>query len=295
MWKKIITMSLVLVTFISFTACTTSGEEAETGLPSAQEIVNSTIESWGDIRTYQFDMEMNMDMAGKVGEEAGEVTMVLDSSGALDIENIQMRMDVTMMTMATMSMIGVGEDEIEITMEMYLIDNMMYSGVDVTEMGPIWVKYPIAEGYLEHMNQVKAQIELVEVAQVEVIGSEIVRDVDCYILQLTPDMGQLWQLVMQQSDVTGEGVLPEIDVENILEMFQSFSVKQWIAKDTHFLTKTEIAMLLELTPAAMGFPEEKGLITMDITMYLLAYDYNQPVSIELPPEAEEAVEVPSWF
>ena len=134
-----------------------------------------------------------------------------------------------------------------------------------------------------------------EIAQVKVIGSEKVRGVDCYILQLTPDMGQLWQLAMQQSGVTGEGVLPDIGEENILEMFQSFSVKQWISKDTHFLAKTEVAMLLEATPAEMGYPEEEGLMTMDITMDMLAYDYNQPVSIALPPEAEEAVEVPSWF
>jgi len=27
---------------------------------------------------------------------------------------------------------------------------------------------------------------------------------------------------------------------------------------------------------------------------MLAYNYNQPVSIELPPEAEEAIEEPGW-
>jgi len=288
MWKKIITVSLVLVIILSFSACT-SGSGGETGLLSAQEIVNDAIESWDDIRTYQYDMEMNIDMAGEVGGEVGEATIVMDFSGAIDDENRKMRMDVTM------SMVATGEDELELAMDMYLISDMMYAGMEAPEIGTMWVKSEMPEGYLEHMNQVKAQIEFVEAAQVEVIGNEKVRGVDCYILQLTPDMGQLWQLVIQQSDMTGKGVLPEIDVENILEMFQSFSVKQWIAKDTHFLTKTEIAMLLELTPTAMGFPEEKGLITMDITMYLLAYDYNQPVSIELPPEAEEAVEVPSWF
>jgi len=42
----------------------------------------------------------------------------------------------------------------------------------------------------------------------------------------------------------------------------------------------------------MGFPGEEGVMTMDIVIDLLVYDYNQPVSIELPPEAEEAIEVP---
>jgi hypothetical protein len=56
------------------------------------------------------------------------------------------------------------------------------------------------------------------------------------------------------------------------------------------LTKAEIDMAMEFTPEDMGFPEEEGIMTMDIAMSFLGYDYNQPVSIVLPPEAEEAVE-----
>ena len=43
MWKKILTMSLVLVIVLSFTACAEETEE-EAGLPSAQEIVDGVIE-----------------------------------------------------------------------------------------------------------------------------------------------------------------------------------------------------------------------------------------------------------
>jgi hypothetical protein len=96
---------------------------------------------------------------------------------------------------------------------------------------------------------------------------------------------------MQQSGVSGE-TLPEIDEEFLQEAFKNFSIKQWVAKDTYFLSKAEMYMAMELTPEALGYPEEEGLMTMDMTMDLLAYDYNQPVSIELPPGAEEAVEVP---
>jgi hypothetical protein len=136
-------------------------------------------------------------------------------------------------------------------------------------------------------------MELLEVVQVKVIGSEKIRGVDCYVLQLTPDMEQLWQLAMQQSGATGE-TLPDVGEEFLQEVFKNFSIKQWVAKDTYFLTKAEIYMAMELTPEALGYPEEEGLVTMDITMDLLAYNYNQPVSIELPPEAEEAVEVPMY-
>jgi len=42
----------------------------------------------------------------------------------------------------------------------------------------------------------------------------------------------------------------------------------------------------------MGLPGEEGMLAMDIAIAFLAYNYNQPVSIVLPPEAEEAIEVP---
>jgi len=272
-WKNILPLSLALVMVLSLAACAKE--------PSAQEIVDGVIESLDDIRTYQFDMDMTMDIAGEAEGEAVEMTMVMDGSGTLDLENRQMRMDMTM------SMAMTGEDEIEMAMEMYLIGDMMYMMMEIPEMGPMWIKSEMPEGYWEEMSQVEPQIELLEAAQVEVIGSERVGGIDCYVLQLTPDLEQLWQIVMQQAEVTG-GEMPDVTEELLEEMFRSFSVKQWVAKDTYFLTKAEINMAVELTPEALGSPEEEGVVTMDMAVGLLVYNYNQPVFIELPPEAEEA-------
>ena len=291
MVKKIFTISLVLIIALSFVACT-GGDEGEAGLPSAQEIIDGVIEAQDDIRTYQFDVDMTMDMAFEVEDEAFEQDMAMGFSGAFDLENSRMWLDMTMSTAAT------GEDEMEVEMEMYLIGDMVYTMVEDPETGSMWEKSEMTPEFWEevnqYINQVEPQMELLEVVQVEVIGSEKVGGVDCYVLQLTPDMEQLWQLAMQQAGVTGELVLPDIGEEFLREAFKNFSVKQWVAKDTYFLTKVEMYMAMELTPEALGYPEEEGLMTMDITMNLLAYNYNQPVSIVLPQEAEEVVEVPIY-
>jgi hypothetical protein len=290
MWKKILAISLVLIMVLSFTACgeetgEEEEEEEEAGLPSAQEIVDAAVESWGDIRTYQFDMDMTMDMTGEAEGEAIELTMVMDSSGALDVEGRQMRMDMDM------SMVAPEEDEMEMAMKMYLIGDMVYMMMDIPGVGPTWMKAEMPEGYWGQVSQVESQMELLEAAQAKVTGSEVVSGIDCYVLQLTPDMAQLWQIVMRQAELAGEA--PEVTEEQIQEMFRSFSVKQWIAKNTYLLTRTEIDMVVEMTPEAVGAPEEEGEMAMDIRVVLLVHDYNQPVSIELPPEAEEAMEVPS--
>jgi hypothetical protein len=266
-------MSLILFMILSSVACVQA--------PSAQEIIDRVIESLDEIRTYKFDMDMTMDMAGEAEGEAFEVTMVMESSGALDVENRQMSMD------ATQSMLMTGQPEMEMGMEMYIVGDMIYMLTEMTGMEATWVKAEMPEGYWGKMSQIESQIELLEAAQVEVIGSEMVEGIDCYVLQLTPDLEQLWQFYMQQAQVTGE--VPE---DSLQEMFRSFSVKQWVAKDTYFLAKAEIDMAMELTSEAMGFPEEQGSMIMDVGMSFSGYDYNQSVSIILPPEAEEAIEMP---
>jgi len=284
MWNKILPVGLVLVMVLSFAACV--------GEPSALEIVNGTFESLDDITSYQFDMDMTMEAAGEAEDEAFEMNMMMDFSGALDLENRQMRADITM------NMAVTGEDEMGIEMELYLIDDMLYMMTEVPEMGPMWMKQEISEGDWEEMSEgvklTESQLELLKSAEVKVLASEKIKGIDCYVLQLTPDMEQLWRTVMQQAQVTGEEILPEVEETFLEEVFRNFSVKQWFAKDTYFLTKAEIAMTMELSPEALGYPEEEGETTMDITMTIFAYDYNKPVSIALPPEAEEAVEVPTF-
>ncbi len=285
MRKIILTMSLALVLVLSFAACKEEATE-EIELPLAQEIVDSVVESWGNVRTYQFDMDMTMKMTGESEAEAFESTMVMDSSGTLDVENKQMKMDMTMNTAVP------GEDETEMGMEMYLIGDMMYMVMDIPGAGPMWMKSETPEEAWEQMSQMESQVELLKTAQVNALGSEEVGGIDCYVFQLIPDAEHLWQLAMQQAQVSGGAALPDVTEEFLQKMFRSFSVKHWVAKDTYLLTKTEADMALELLPEAFGFSEEEGAVNMDISMVLLAYNYNQPVSIVLPPEAEDAVEVP---
>ena len=270
MGKKILALSLAVAMVLSVVACVQ--------LPPAQEIVDGVIGAWDDIITCDFDIDMTMDMVVEAEGETVEMTTVTDSSGVLDLENEEMMMDITM----SMTMLGL---DMEMLMEVYLIGDMMYMYTEAPGMEPTWVKSEMAEGTWEDMNQVEPQIVFLEAAQVEVVGSARVRGVDCYVLEVTPDMEQVWEVVMQQAELTEE-VFPFTE-----EMFRSLTVKQWVAKDTYYLAKAEIDMSVEFTAEAMGFPEEEGAITMDIALSLLAYDYNQPVSVELPPEAEGAIEM----
>lgn len=281
MMRKILVLSLLLVMALSFIAC--EGED----LPSAQDIIDNYIQALEDVRTGEFDMEMTMDIDGEEEGESIAANMEMDASGVLDIANNQMQM--------AMNLALTGEEDMEVEAEMYLVDNTFYILTDMLGMGPMWMKLEMSEmeelpeEYWEQADLLELPIELLEAFEVEVTGSEKVDGIDCYVLEINPDMEQLWQMFetteLEMADI------PE-DLEGHLdEMFRSFSVRQWIAKDTYLLTKQEIEMTMEFTPEAMGFPEEEGEAAIDLFITLLFYDYNQPVSIELPPEAENAMDI----
>jgi hypothetical protein len=284
MIKKILAISLVMIMVLSLAACNGKTKESD-GLPSAEEIITRAVQALDDIKTYQFEMNMSLDMALEAENEAYDEAITMSINGASDLENKEMMADMSV----TIAMFAGG---IETSGKIYIIDDMLYAMNEDPETGTEWNKSEVPAGFWEKMNQIESQVEILKTVQAEVIGSEEVKGVDCYVLNLTPNIEQLWQIANEQSLLTNEEMLPDVAEELLQEMFESFSVKQWVAKDTYFITKSEIDMIIELTPEALGSPEEEGVMTMDITMDLLAYNYNQPVSIVLPPGAEEAVEVP---
>ena len=276
MGKKIMAIPLVLVLALSFTAC-----EKE---PSEQEIIDGVIESFENIKTYQFELDMTMNANGEVGGEAIEQNMTMDNSGTFDLENLQMK---------TYLSAGSG-DEIS-RVESYVIDGMVYARPEAPGEEPMWIKSEAPAEYWEMMKGVSGlenYKELLQTAEVKILGSEKVNGVDCYELELTPEMAKLYQAAMIPVGGGGQaGILPTIPEELIQDIFSSFSVKQWVAKDNYFLMKTEINMTIESTPELMDYMGEEGDVSIDVTIIFLAYNYNQPVSIELPPEAENASEM----
>lgn len=284
--KKIAFIPLALLLAGSLTACTVGGV-VDPSLPSAQEIISAVVKSMSDMRTYQFENSMIMSASGEADDESFEMTMDMTLIGAADIENRQLGAEIIMG--AEMP----GQGDMDMAMSVYVVDDTVYTNMDFFGFDDMWMKSEITDEIWDEMSQmvemVEPYVELLEAAQVRVTGIEQVAGVECYVLELTPDMEQLWQLAMQQAEMT-DTEMPAPAGEFISEMFRDFSATLWVSKDTFFITRVVIDMSVEMTPEEMGFPDEEGVLRMDILMYLLAHDYNQPVSIILPPGAAYAVE-----
>lgn len=288
MLKKILPLFLVLILSFTFVGC---DEEGET-LPPGQldQIITEAKSAMEDIETYQFDMDMVMlmDMIG--GDFPGEITMDVSGTGA--INNVDKKMKLIMTMTMAMEMSGLGEQTME--QESYFVEEWMYTKASIggTDIG--WIKMEMPEGMWETQNQLDQQVEFLtgDLSMVTLLGSEKVAGVDCYVFEVTPDMVDLVNYLSQQQGMEGLA----LDLTSLITAIKEFSIKEWVAKDSYLCMKSSNQILMEMTPELVGAsPEDFEKMTMDMDIDMTFHSYNEPVSIVLPPEAQDAEEIPTPF
>ena len=277
--KRILLLSLALI--LSFTLVGCAGGELTQ--EEIDRIINNVTNAQFDTVKLDMDMSMTVEVVG--GSEPGEMTMVGDGTGVMDMVNEEMQMTMNM----TLDIPELGEQDM--ATEVYLVGDWMYTGVDIPEVGMQWIKMPATEGMWQQQSQVDQQIELLKTAvEIKSLPDEAVSGTDCYVFEVVPTMEALGELLSQQT--SGMGGM-DFGQFNLADLFKEMTVKEWIAKDSYQVMKTEVYMLMQMSPADVGATEaDFEKMTMDVNVGMRSYDYNQPVSIILPPEALDAMEMP---
>jgi len=285
---------VALVAVAMFAGCV---EEEQLSTAEIKEMVLATAES---IDTYKFDMNMTQKML--ISNETGEMEMTTLSTGNGVVDNLNKKMKLGMtMTMKMPEEVEM-PDTMEMKMDMYFINNTIYSKMDmgIPEMPAQWTKMEMPEGYeesWESQNQVDQQRELLNVSEVELLEDEKVNDVDCYVLKLTPDIEKYWDIMMKQEGMSElmQNLQQNVSFD-IGEMIKEMSLEYWIAKDTKFPMKTEMQIKMVMSSEDLNIPEteEEFTMTVDQRTDMVFYDYNKPVTIELPKEAESAAGFPMF-
>lgn len=251
-------------------------------VPTAQEIVSQVLKSIYSVETYQFDVDMVINIRGEENQKPFDSNTRTSISGVVDELNRRARMEWTDSSETS------SEEPSETNMELYLIGNTMYFFVQSSDTEPEWYKMTMPIGSWKTMTQVESQKSLLESATVEFIGNDEVRGEECYVLKVNPDLEQLWKITMQQSDIVGNG-WSDIEDSLIRELFRSIFMKQWINKNTHMISKAEISMSIDISPKVARSLDFTGSATMDIAVNSFIYNYNKPFAVSLPLGAENAV------
>ena len=278
MKSLIAVISLVILLSFPLLGCQTAIVETITSPPSVEEIVENAVDYLTNITTLEFDVDLTVDITGEENGETVDASMVSKITGAVNVISKDGKVEMSV------TIDSPGEATIEADMDMYFVDDTMYTLMEIPTLGNIsmWVKSDIPPEMHGQMTQVEDQVDLLRLSEVKLIGTETVAGKVCYVLELVPNPDALWEFVSQRMAATGVPV-PTLEEETIIrDIARNYSAKQWIAIDNFLLCKAEMDMEMTISDT-----------TMDITMTLVISDYNQPVAIELPPEAEDAIEIPS--
>jgi hypothetical protein len=137
----------------------------------------------------------------------------------------------------------------------------------------------------DSQSQLSQQIEMLQTAEeVNFLGSAEVNGTDCYLVEIVPGAEVLRQLLSEFQMPDIEGV--DAAKLNLGELIKELAIKQWIAKDGYLIMQSETHVIMEISPEDVGADvEEFQQITADQSAVMLFYDFNEPVSIELPAEA----------
>jgi hypothetical protein len=250
----------------------------------AEEIRDEAIAVDAELDTYQFDGDMTMVMGMTMMGETFEITMVTNAEGAIDYPNETMCVDLTMF------MEMEGQEGMLMSTGMYLVEDWVYVGMEMPGEPPMWLKAPLMEGMWAEQDIMAQQLNILSDVEVEFLGNETVDGTGCYVLDVTPDMEKLGALMQLMG--AEEGLPPDLDLEDVIT---DFSVRYWIAADTYFTLKVSEDITMVFTPESFGIPPElvgEFDATAHMAITITMHHINEPVSIELPPEAEEAEEVP---
>lgn len=270
-------LSFVLLALI-ITACfACKGTEASL---SAEQIMEKATAAQTDVRSGVVDVDnVTVNFQGKSSGSDTAGMISLDGSCAIDQANKEVGANAN--ANITMGVPGQPSMSMTMAMQMYAVDNYTYTMMSLPGQKPTWTKQAIPAGFWETLNTVESQTDPLDIAAVNLIREEKVGDIDCYLLEVVPDFDKLQQKLAEETNT---------QLPNLKDIISDFSLNVWVAKDTFFISKVQMDMTLLLTSEVLGTSAGGGEMTLNMTMDLQPHDYNQPVSIELPPEALNATE-----
>jgi hypothetical protein len=275
--RIILALSLALVMSLTLVGC-------DQGLPQDEidRIIENIANAQFDSVTLDMDMAMTVEIIG--GPDEAEISMAGNGTGIMDMANREMQMSMNM----TMDLPELGPQTM--VSKTYLVGDWIYSGVEIPGLGEQWFKQEAMPGMWEQQSQLEQQIAFLKTAvEVKTLPDQTVDGTDCYVFEVIPSVEALGELLSQQASSTGM----DFSQFDLAGLFQEMKVKEWIARDSYQVLKTEVYMRMQMLPGdigATGDDFDKMVMDMNITMRL--YDYNQPVSIVLPAEALDAQEMP---
>ena len=265
MKKKYLSLTIIsLFAIVMFEGCQESSVE---DVLSSEELQEKFIEANSNIKTYTFDMNMDMNMKMDVMGKLTDVSSKMVSDGRINQEDKKMALKAIISSVAE----GINMD---VDMEIYMADDMMY-----TKTMGAWYKSEFDQNVWNQQDQLKRFVELIKSGNIEPLGDEG----QFRVIKVEPDMKKFSELMLEQQSQAAS--LAQMDMS---DMIKKYSVTVWINKRTYRMEKSKVEMKMVITPEAMGLSQTDGDMEMDTVTEMTISNINEPVEIDIPGEALDA-------
>lgn len=252
----------------------------------ADEIINKIIDNTASIASYRLNRNITQTFYS-TGQSSGQTSSRIysqalydSSSQALEMTNI-----IALKQPAEQPSWPVVENAI------FIVDGTMYMRGLFADKPNIWSKTPVTPDIWKKQDQVRFLMNFLQSDQVSGLfqetieqGNSIERNI---ILEIMPDPEILWEFFINQPGIQLPGRPPEgLTYDQIIN---NSRMKIRVDQITFLPNKVETSLDIAITPEML--PSFKYKFMCSASALLTFSDYNQPVDIVLPEEAEKAEEL----
>lgn len=222
------------------------------------ELEQKTLEAMEDVDTFSMTYNQSVEVMGTTSQMSAE--------GVIDREAQRAQMTTTM-------------DGIPI--EQYVIDDTLYQ-----ETGGEWVKVKLPEEILWEEHETAQQQKALEMGDLDIRETTTFDGNEVYVVDIELDEDELADVVNDSDAGMDGGFEGEFRMDAFMDdvEFNDVRVTQYIDTDTYHVRYVNMSFEMETS---------MGPVTIELDMTLS--DFNEDVDIELPPEAETAVDLDEWI
>jgi hypothetical protein len=273
------TISCICYLLTGLTSCASKSVDNS----AEQQIVSNTINAMGKISTYKLDADLTMAFTYKNTEQPYTSNFTnkweWQSQRQFNLANSQMKMSM-----------NCGDGVSKFIWDNYVTDGWEYFKNILPQVMPIgsdtWFKIQLGPNnrFFSNEAQIAPLDELFKTAaKITLIGSENLDGSDCYILQVAPSREGISDWIISQQQPQGRTIIPLRHgglppVNDYATGYQTSWIRVWVEKDNYLVKKIEISVFFSLDINSIS--DFKGQMNFS--------DYNEPVSIEIPPDGLKA-------
>jgi hypothetical protein len=282
---------IVLLSAVIMMVAVSSGQES-TSAANVSEINSSALKaillsSETRPETYVFNLDINQQIWITNITQSNKTESQAVSTRSFGVAALNLTARAMRIAVAGLSMQEGDEENASATAsDIYLLNDTLYTKVDGN-----WTKITLAGLSLESLwkqeNEVGQQMDELNNSSVTFLGYENVNGIDCYKIEVIPDLKAYLALSENQLATSVTGTL------NLSALFNATNISEmtWISRSTLLPVKTAVSVNMTVSPKELGLPQTKaGIINMRIdTAETMEFSsFNRSVNIVLPEDARMA-------